>query len=192
MNEPREADDLVEDPGQVQESPVEAAVEAAVAESDEENQELVRLQAEVTQLREEVLRERAEAENVRKRAARDVEAAHKFGQERLINELLPVKDSMDMGLAAASQASDVAALTEGMALTAKMFSDFLDKLNVQALDPTGERFDPEFHQAMTTEESSEVEAGLVLRVMQKGYVLNDRLLRPALVVVARAPAAGDA
>ena len=82
-------------------------------------------------------------------------------------------------------------LREGMALTAKMFGDFFDKLDIKALDPQGERFDPEFHQAMTTEESAEFEPGMVVRVMQRGYLLNDRLLRPALVVVAR-ESSGDA
>ena len=76
-------------------------------------------------------------------------------------------------------------------LTAKMFADFLEKLGIQAVDPVGERFDPERHQAMTIEESAETPPGMVLRVMQKGYLLNERLLRPALVVVAKAPAAGE-
>lgn len=161
----------------------EAGEEAGVA---PEQAEIERLTREANQLRDEALRARAEVDNVRKRAERDVEAAHKYGQERLVNELLPVKDSLDLGLAAAAAATDIAALREGMELTAKMFGDFLEKLAVRAIDPVGERFDPELHQAMTMEASGDVAPGTVLRVMQKGYLLNDRLLRPALVVVARA------
>lgn len=141
---------------------------------------------EIASLKDEVLRARAELENMRKRAERDVEAAHKYGLERLVQELLPVKDSMDLGLDAAASASEIESLIEGMSLTAKMFADFFEKLNIEMLDPAGERFDPEFHQAMTTEESAEHDPGTVVRVMQKGYRLNERLVRPALVVVSKA------
>ena len=135
--------------------------------------------------KDEALRALAEVENTRKRAEKDVEAAHKFGIEKFVHELLPVKDSMDLGFDAANSADDVEALKEGMALTLKMFDDALEKRGVKAIDPVGESFDPEFHQAMTMEESVEVEPGKVLRVMQKGYSLNDRLIRPAMVVVAK-------
>ncbi|MEQ8231100.1 MAG: nucleotide exchange factor GrpE [Gammaproteobacteria bacterium] len=167
-----------------QEEGLEAPAES-VDEVSPEQAEIERLTSEMAQYRDEALRARAEADNVRKRAERDVEAAHKYGQERLVNELLPVKDSLDLGLAAAATASDIESLREGMTLTAKMFGDFLDKLAVTAIDPAGERFDPELHQAMTMEASNEATPGTVLRVMQKGYLLNDRLLRPALVVVAK-------
>ena len=135
--------------------------------------------------RDEALRAMAELDNVRKRAEKDVESAHKFGLEKFIHELLPVKDSMDLGFDAANSATDVDALKEGMALTLKMFEDALEKRGVKELNPLGEDFDPEFHQAMMMEESVEVEAGKILRVMQKGYVLNERLIRPAMVVVAK-------
>lgn len=135
--------------------------------------------------RDEALRALAELDNVRKRAERDVESAHKFGMEKFINELLPVKDSMDLGFDAANSAEDVAALREGMALTLKMFDGALEKGGVKAIDPVGEEFDPEFHQAMMMEESLEAEPGKILRVMQKGYSLNERLVRPAMVVVAK-------
>lgn len=156
-----------------------------------EQAEIARLNIQLTELKDEILRARAELDNARKRAERDVEAAHKYGQERLIQEILPVKDSLDLGLAAAHTATDIDGLRQGMSLTAKMFADFLEKLGIQAVDPVGERFDPERHQAMTTEESAETPPGTVVRVMQKGYLLNERLLRPALVVVARAPVAGE-
>lgn len=152
--------------------------------------EVERLEAELTELRNDVLRARAEADNTRKRAERDVEAAHKYGLERFVGELLPVKDSMDMGLSAAGTATDVATLREGMELTLKMLEDMFAKLGVRVVDPLGEPFDPEFHQAMTMEDSAEAAPGTVLRVMQKGYLLNDRLVRPALVVVARAAEGG--
>jgi len=86
-------------------------------------------------------------------------------------------------------ATDLDSLRQGMALTAKLLADFFDKIHVRRIDPVGERFDPEFHQAMSTEESIESEPGTVLRVMQKGYALNERLVRPALVVVAKAAGA---
>ncbi len=144
------------------------------------------LLAQISELKEDVLRTQAAMENQRKRHERDLEGAHKYGTERLINELLPVKDSLDLGLMAAQTANDVTALREGLELTAKMFGDFLEKLALVPIDPLGERFDPERHQAMTMEASVEVEPGNVLRVMQRGYLLHDRLLRPALVVVAKA------
>ena len=147
--------------------------------------ELDRALAAAEKHKDEALRALAELENVRKRAEKDVESAHKFGTEKFVNELLPVKDSMDLGFDAANSADDIEALKEGMALTLKMFESALEKRGVVALDPVGENFDPEFHQAMTMEESVEVEAGKILRVMQKGYLLNERLIRPAMVVVAK-------
>ena len=155
---------------------------------NEAQQQLQRAEDEIKALKDEVLRARAEVDNVRKRAERDVEAAHKYGLERLVHELLPVKDSLDLGLSAVDSAADIETLKEGMSMTAKMFGDFFEKLHIQSLDPAGEPFNPEFHQAMSTEETSAVEPGAVVRVMQKGYVLNDRLVRPALVIVAKAPA----
>ena len=135
--------------------------------------------------KEDVLRARAEADNVRKRAERDVAAAHKYGIERFVDELLPVKDSMDLGFDALDATTDIDAIREGMTLTRKMFDDALEKHGVKVVDPQGEVFDPEFHQAMTMQPSAEAAPGTVLTVMQKGYLLNDRLIRPAMVVVAK-------
>lgn len=195
MNDPRENEHVEAATEQAadDDAPVldDTAAEAAAGEAADGDDAVAALEAQVEALKEEVLRARAEMDNVRKRAERDVEAAHKYGQERLVNELLPVKDSIDLGLQAAAGATDVEALREGMALTEKAFGDFLDKLAVLAVDPLGERFDPEQHQAMTMEESVEHAPGTVMRVMQKGYLLNERLLRPALVVVAKAAAAGS-
>jgi len=153
-------------------------------EIDSNATEIDSLNLEVKALKEELLRSRAEIDNTRKRAEKDIAAAHKYGVERLVQDILPVKDSMDMGLEipVGSDVSDP--FREGMELTSKMFGDFFEKLNVKAINPVGEMFDPEFHQAMMTEPSSDVEKGTVTKVMQRGYLLNDRLIRPALVVVA--------
>lgn len=188
MNGKQEAE-TYEDVAAAEQAP---AAETGDAPDADLTAEFERLQAEAAELREEALRARAEAENTRKRAERDVEAAHKYGLEKLVGELLPVKDSMDMGLGAAETATDVATLREGMELTTKMLDDLFAKTGVRCVDPLGEPFDPDFHQAMTMEASAEVTPGTVLRVMQKGYLLNERLVRPALVVVAKAAEDGDA
>ncbi len=168
-----------------------ASTEEAAAETLENRDDIEALradldaaQSELAQMREEMLRARAEVDNVRKRAERDVEAAHKYGIEKLVEALLPVKDSMDLGFDAAATATEVETLREGLDLTIKMFDQAMAKIGVTALNPDGEKFDPEFHQAMMTEESG-AEEGTILRVMQKGYALNDRLIRPAMVVVAK-------
>jgi molecular chaperone GrpE len=138
-----------------------------------------------------LLRAKAEMDNLRKRASRDVENAHKFGIERFLGELLPVKDSLELGLSAAGDEQvDVAKLREGMELTLKMLSTAMEKFGVEQVDPEGEKFDPERHQAMTMHETDSVEPGTVVSVIQKGYVLNDRLVRPALVIVAKEIHAG--
>lgn len=135
---------------------------------------------------EKLLRLQAEMENARRRAERDVENAHKYALEKFANELLPVKDSLEMGLAAAEGDEEtVAKLREGTELTLKMFTNALEKFGIKEVDPTGAPFNPELHQAMTMQESTEVESNHVMAVMQKGYTLNDRLLRPAMVVVAK-------
>ena len=167
-------------------------MEDATVPAPDEGDELERLRAQVAELKNDLLRARAELENQRKRGERDLESAHKYGLERFVHELLGVKDSLDSGLNAARAATDIDKLREGLALSLKLFDDFFDKLNIRQIDPTGERFDPEFHQAMTMEESDEVAPGTVTRVMQSGYLLNQRLLRPALVVVAKETAGSGA
>ena len=131
------------------------------------------------------LRAAAELENVRKRASRDVEKAHKFALERFCSELLAVKDSLEMGLAAADKA-DVQSLLAGKEATLKLLTATMERFGVAELNPEGEPFDPQEHEAMSVQPSSEVEPGSVLTVFQKGYALNGRLLRPARVVVASA------
>ena len=133
-----------------------------------------------------VLRVRAELDNVRKRAERDVANAHRYGVERLVEELLPVQDSLELGsVAAADQDVELEQVREGMDLTIKMMAAVLDKVGVAELNPVGEAFDPTYHQAMSMQESQGSESGSVILVVQKGYLLNDRLVRPALVIVAK-------
>ncbi len=132
------------------------------------------------------LRAAAELENVRKRATRDVENAHKFALERFCSELLAVKDSLEMGLAVADKA-DAQALLEGKKATLKLLTATMERFGVVELNPEGVPFDPQEHEAMTVQPSADVEPGSVLTVFQKGYALNGRLLRPARVVVASDP-----
>lgn len=140
----------------------------------------------------EVLRLHADAQNIRRRAEQDVEKAHKYGQERLLSELLPVIDNLERALQAAQgeESEQITALKQGVELTLKSFLDCLRKFNVEVLDPVGEPFNPQFHQAMGMLESQTAEPDSVLAVMQKGYSLNGRVLRPAMVMIARAPTAG--
>ncbi|AOU99579.1 nucleotide exchange factor GrpE [Acidihalobacter yilgarnensis] len=133
------------------------------------------------------VRAQAELDNLRKRAERDLANAHKYALERFANELLPVKDSLEMGMSAAEGAEGDSSIREGMALTLRMFAQVLTKFGIEEVNPVGERFDPERHQAMTMQPSDEQPPNTVLAVMQKGYVLNDRLLRPAMVVVSKSP-----
>ncbi len=135
---------------------------------------------------EQVLRVQAELENSRRRAERDVANAHKYALEKFALELLPVKDSLEMGLDAASdEDANVQKLREGTELTLKMLSNAMEKFGIEEVNPVGEPFDPERHQAMTMQESDEHEPNTVTAVMQKGYLLNDRLIRPAMVVVCK-------
>jgi len=135
------------------------------------------------------LRTQAEMDNLRKRAEKDLANAHKYALEKFVGELLPVKDSLELGLAAANDSSDeaVAKLREGTELTIKMLSAVLEKFGVVEVNPVGETFDPEKHQAMAMQPSAEAKPNTVLAVMQKGYMLNDRLVRPSMVLVAKAP-----
>lgn len=136
------------------------------------------------------MRTQAEMENLRRRAERDVQNAHKFGLEKFVNELLPVMDSMELGMAAADAEEEaVKPLLEGMQLTLKMFQTVLEKMGITIVNPVNEAFNPEFHQAMSMQETADVEPNTVLAVMQKGYVMNERLVRPAMVVVSKAPGA---
>lgn len=132
------------------------------------------------------LRAVAETENVRKRTARDVETASRYAIERFAGELLEVRDSLELGIAAGATA-EPARLVEGMEATLRLVNRAFEKSGISVLDPQGQSFNPEFHEAMVTQPSADQAPGTVLAVVQKGYVLNGRLLRPARVVIARAP-----
>ncbi len=167
-----------------------AEVEGADAEGRESEAaatDIEQLQARADENWDRYLRAAAEVENVRKRAARDVEHARKYALENFGRELLAVKDSLEMGLEAAESA-DADSLRTGSEATLKLLATTLERFGITEIDPEGEPFDPELHEAMTMQPSADVEPGSVLTVIQKGYALNGRLLRPARVVVASEPA----
>ena len=149
--------------------------------------EVDQLRATVVGLKDETLRERAELDNQRKRLARDVDMARKFANERLLAQLLPVLDSLDAGLATPpGDAGDSAgALRAGLELTRRQLLKVAEDNGLSVVDPQGQPFDPDQHQAISQADSPDAAPGTVLQVFQKGYLLNGRLLRPALVVVAR-------
>ena len=148
-------------------------------------QENERLKMEVRESVDKALRATAELENIRRRTSRDIENAHKYALERFVNELLPVIDSMELGINASQSAQDIESLREGMDLTLKKLFDCLEKFGVKAIDPAGEKFDPDWHEAVSMQELEGSDSGQVVTVMQKGYELNGRLVRPAMVVVAK-------
>ena len=147
------------------------------------------LQAKADENWDRYVRAMAEADNIRKRATRDIAHAHKFALENFSKDLLAVKDSLEMGLAAADTA-DGESLLAGSEATLKLLAGSLERFGISEIDPEGEPFDPERHEAMTMQPSGDVEPGSVLTVIQKGYALNGRLLRPARVIVASEPADG--
>ena len=157
-----------------------AALEAAVAEAE----------IAAANARDAQLRSAADFENTRRRLERDAQKTAQYATENLLKELLAVADSVELGLKAALKPdAEVAALTEGMELTQRQVTSFLEKQGVTVLDPAGAAFNPDEHQAMSMIESADVAPNHVLAVMQKGYRLHDRLLRPAMVIVAKAPTA---
>lgn len=181
------------DAGEVQQEQTPPAGEQAASGEGEDlkavREELAAAQSQIADLNDQMLRARAEVENIRRRMERDVEKAHKFALESFSQELLAVLDSLELGLAAGrGDNASLEKLIEGTDLTLKMFKSVLDKFNVKEVDPVGQVFDPELHQAMTMQASAEHEPNTVMTVFQKGYTLNDRLIRPARVVVATAPA----
>ncbi|TNF87775.1 MAG: nucleotide exchange factor GrpE [Gammaproteobacteria bacterium] len=157
--------------------------------------QLTLAQEEIEALKDQALRGQAEAENVRRRAARDVENAHKFALEKFAADLLPVIDSLEKAVESAQQGAEGAdsaakAIGEGVELSLKLFHDVLEKAGVNRIYPAGEPFDPQLHEAMAMVENPDAEPSSVLDVMQAGYTLNGRLVRAAMVVVSKAPADG--
>ncbi len=169
--------------------------EPSTADAGIDEQALLRAQLEDAEARaaaakDAQLRAAADLENTRRRLEREASNNLKYAAEKLLNELLAVADSLELGLKAAEGAEGPAkAMGEGMQLTYRQLMSVLEKNGVRQIDPSGQPFNPDFHQAMTMAESADVPANHVLSVMQKGYSLHERLLRPAMVVVARAPSA---
>jgi len=147
----------------------------------------VDFEAELEAAKDAALRAQADAMNVQRRAEQEVEKARKFALERLCGDLLSVVDNLERALESSVDGRGSAALAEGVELTRKGFMDVLAKYGVEAVDPQGEPFDPETAQAMSMVEQPDVEPNSVVAVMQKGYLLNGRLLRPAMVMVSKAP-----
>ncbi|HEY7643306.1 MAG TPA: nucleotide exchange factor GrpE [Steroidobacteraceae bacterium] len=161
-------------PGTEQEAADAGALQAALAAAE----------SRALESRDLYMRALAELENVRKRASRDVEQAHKFGVERIANDLIGVKDSLELGLASSASAD---ALREGTKATLQLLARALEKAGVSEIVPQGEQFNPELHEAMVLQPSAEHVPNSIVQVVQKGYQLNGRLLRPARVIVAKAP-----
>lgn len=185
---------------------ISAETEEAITAESEATAEEVEAQADadlsdeeiITQLREKLdvtekksnenwdsfVRLQAEMDNHRKRSGKQIEDAHKFASQKFVESLLPVVDSMEMGMAADG---DVEQIREGMGLTLKLFESVMEKNNIEAIDPMGEKFNPELHQAMAMQPNPEMENNTVMAVMQKGFTISGRLVRPAMVMVVKNP-----
>jgi len=165
------------------------ATEAATAPEDAEltlEEEVERLEADLAEAKDAALRAQADAANVQRRAEQEIDKARKFALDRFVGELLPVVDNMERALSAAADSDADATITEGLELTLKSFMDALKRAGVEAVDPQGEPFDPQLAQAMSMVPNPDVEPNTVIAVMQKGYTLNGRLVRPAMVMVSKA------
>lgn len=150
--------------------------------------QIANLTANFESAKEQILRAQAEAQNTRRRAEQDVEKAHKFGLEKMVNDLLPVVDNLERALSTIDASNEAfAAFAEGIQLTHKSFIDALARHQVAVVDPQGEPFDPNLHQAVSAVPNPDVEPNTVINCFQKGYTLHGRLVRPAMVVVSKAP-----
>ncbi|MEO6688663.1 MAG: nucleotide exchange factor GrpE [Dokdonella sp.] len=174
-------DSRAADPNEAQGT--ESADEAIAGELETLSRQLGEAESKLAEMRETVLRERAELDNQRKRLQRDLDQARRFANEKLLADLLPVLDNLERGLAV--EGGDPATLRGGVELTLRELIRVADASGLKAVGAVGEAFDPERHQAMAMVDSAEVGAGKIVAVMQKGYVLNERLLRPALVSVSK-------
>lgn len=163
--------------------------------ADELNESLAKATEEVVHFRDMALRAEAEMQNLRRRAEKDVANAHKYGIEKLLQNLLPVVDSLEkaveMAVEAAGEVEKEEAVLEGVKICLKMLHELMAKEKIEILDPIGEPFDPKFHEAITLIEHPEMEPNSVVTVVQKGYRLNERLVRPAMVVVSKAAEQAD-
>ena len=174
-------DDVQQDVAEQEESIQEISVDALQI-------ELAAAQEKITVQQEDVLRAQAEMMNTRRRAEQDIAKAHKFGQEKLVAEILGLIDNLERAIKASkSENATLENLLEGVEMSQTMLLDGLKKFNVKQLDPHGEPFDPALHEAMTAVPNPDMEPNTVMEVFQKGYTLNGRLIRPAMVVVTKAP-----
>ncbi|ASP37266.1 nucleotide exchange factor GrpE [Bacterioplanes sanyensis] len=180
------SDEHKQDDTTIDEAVVETAEEQAeLNDAVDADDQLSKALEEITQLKEQQLRVQAEMQNVRRRAEMDVEKAHKFGLEKFASEMLTVVDNLERALAAAGDDEATQALREGVEMTLTGLLASLEKFQVQAVDPQGQPFDPELHQAMSMVDNPDVAANTVIAVMQKGYTISGRLLRPAMVMVSK-------
>lgn len=170
---------------------LDAEQQETVAAEDDLVARINELEEQLAAAQDQALRAVADAQNARRRSEQEVTKAHKFALERFANDLLAVVDSLERGLELSSDEDPaIKPMRDGMELTLKLFTDTLARHQIVAVDPHGEPFNPELHQAMTMEERDNVEPNTVIKVFQKGYTLNERLLRPAMVVVSKAAAGG--
>ena len=169
-------ENVTEMPGEVQELTLEQALER-----------LANAEEAAEKAKGDLLRVQAEMQNLRRRTEQDIEKAHKYGQEKFSTELLSVMDNLERALDAASQHDDevVKAIYEGVDLTLKSFTDCFNKFAIESVDPLGEPFDPQLHQAMSMQDAPDAEPNTIISVMQKGYTLHGRVIRPAMVMVAK-------
>ncbi len=185
--EAQPVEEVVSETAEQNEAEVEVAAEEteASADADKLAQDLVAATAEIESLKDQMLRIQAEAQNVRRRAEQDVEKAHKFGVEKFANEMLPIVDSLERAIEAFGDDEALKPMREGVEMTMNMFLSGLDKFEMKQVNPKGEMFDPALHQAMSMIPVPDTAANTVVEVMQKGYTLHGRLVRPAMVIVAK-------
>jgi len=171
------------------EEPVEIDVESAEQAEDPENIDsaLARAEEDLAKHREAMLRMQAEMDNLRKRLMRDLERSRKLALETIMKDLLQVWDSLERGLGVPGETLTVESLVEGHELTMKIFQKVMQDHHLEVIDPLGQPFNPEFHEAVTVLPSAEVEENTVIEVLQKGFRLHERLIRPAMVIVSRKP-----
>ncbi|MFC0269144.1 nucleotide exchange factor GrpE [Kushneria aurantia] len=184
--QPVEGDDAdnVENIGEALQEDDEGVLSAGDPEADVLAARVAELEQELEQAKEQQMRTAAEAQNARRRAEQDADKAKKFALEKFVKELLPVVDSLEKGLESMEEVSETH--REGVSMTLKLQLDVLEKFGVEQIDPHGETFDPQYHEAMTMVPNPEMTPNTVMEVMQKGYTLNGRLIRPAMVVVTKA------
>lgn len=181
------ATDLNEETSSDTENPEPADADAASGDIDQLFSRLAETESALKQAKNDYLRVQAEMQNLRRRTEQDIEKAHKYGQERFSSELLTVMDNLERALESASGNDNetVKAICDGVELTRKSFLDCLKRFNIEPIDPLGEPFDPKLHQAISLQENPEVDPNTVIAVMQKGYTLHGRVIRPAMVMVSK-------